>query len=434
MTRTLVGTVVTGDGKTVHEPGYVVLEGDRIADVGPGRGPADGREDFGDAILTPGLINVHAHGLTRGPIHATGSPQLDDDEIRAFKDRHLRGGTTTALSVDGFPLWDEYRALADAHPLTVVKCTAHSPSNVAAARMADGSGLSEAHANSTMEELLEQGARCIGEIGAGGTLGGGMQDYTYIPDAIEKRTGIRISSKSARAIKEAVLGRAIDPAQLDRSALRRALARAGLDDALNEDAAIDTVVDCVMPSMEHAYEGMREAARVSAKTGAPFLVHHAAASAEVVLEVATERMIAGHCNHPSFVPTEAVAYARQLRRRGATLELSGLNLFTGAEPAADAAPFLALLREGLVDLVGTDYAGGDFDPVSVPLFAIRRQRLAGLAETVAFATGNVVRRFPEFSTAGLLEPGRPADLCRFDSGFRRVAGVVKHGVDVVDAN
>ena len=45
------------------------------------------------------------------------------------------------MSVDGFPLWAESQALAGEHPLTVIKCTAHSPANVRAARMADGSGL-----------------------------------------------------------------------------------------------------------------------------------------------------------------------------------------------------------------------------------------------------------------------------------------------------
>ena len=53
MTRTLVGTVVTGDGRTIHEPGHVVLASGRIVSVGPGRGPADGREDFGRAIVAP---------------------------------------------------------------------------------------------------------------------------------------------------------------------------------------------------------------------------------------------------------------------------------------------------------------------------------------------------------------------------------------------
>jgi cytosine/adenosine deaminase-related metal-dependent hydrolase len=431
VTRTFVGTVVTGDGRTVHEPGYVVVERGVIAAVGSGRRP--GAEDLGAAIVAPGLVNLHAHGLTLGPIHATGSPSLTREEVTAFKDRHLRGGTTTAMSVDGFPLWDESQALAATHPLTVVKCTAHSPANVRAAELADGKGLSDAHRRATMADLLAQGARCIGEIGAGGTLGGGMQDYAYIPAAVQERSGVTVTSAHARALKEAVLGRTIDPANLDRDALHAAMAAAGLGGVLSEDDVIETITACVMPSMAQAYEGMREAARASAATGAPFIVHHAAASAEVVLEVASERLIAGHCNHPSFLPDEAIHYARELRRRGATLELSGLDLFSKSPDLPDAAPFRALVRAGLVDVVGTDYAGSKFDPVSVPLFALYREGLLGLAETLALATGNVARRFPELTDAGLLEPGRPADLAVFTPAFDRVLTVVKGGASVAEA-
>ena len=430
MTRTLVGTVVTGDGRTIYEPGHVVLDNGRIVAVGSGRGPADGREDFGRAIVAPGLINVHAHGLTLGPIHATGSPSLSPEQVHAFKDRHLHGGTTTAMSVDGFPLWAEAQALAGDHPLTVIKCSAHSPANIRAARMSDGTGLGDEHARATIAGLLAQGARCIGEIGAGGTLGGGMQDYAYIPAAVKERTGVTVSQGQARALKEAVLGRTIDPANLDRSALARAIDEAGLTAAIGEDDVIETIVDCVMPSMEHAYEGLREAARASAQTGAPFLVHHAAASADVVVDIATDRLIAGHCNHPSFLPEEAVRYARELRRRGATLELSGLNLLSKPAGLPDAEPFRALVREGLVDFVGTDYAGGDFDPVSVPLFAIHREGVMDLSATLALSTGNVTRRFPELTDAGLLEPGRPGDLVVFDEDFASVRRVIKAGEDV----
>lgn len=434
MIRSLVGTVVVGDGRTVLEPGFVVIEDGRIAAVGEGVGPADGRVELGRRIVAPGLVNLHAHGLTLGPIHATGSPSLSAEQVRAFKDRHLRGGTTTAMSVDGFPLWEESQALADTHPLTVIKCTAHSPANVRAAEQADGAGLTGAHKTATMAQLLAQGARCIGEIGAGGTLGGGMQDYAYIPAAVLERTGVTIDAGMARALKEAVLGRAIDTAQLDRAALRAALDRAGLAGALGEDEAIDTITACVMPSMEHAYEGMREAARASAETGAPFIVHHAAASADVVLEVANERTIAGHCNHPSFLPEEAVRYARELRHRGATLELSGLDLFSKPVDLPDAAPFRALVRSGLVDVVGTDYAGGQYDPVSVPLFAIHREGLLDLAATLALATGNVARRFPELTGAGLLEVGRPADVTVFDERFEAVLSVDKDGERVFDVD
>ena len=52
------------------------------------------------------------------------------------------------------------------------------------------------------------------------------------------------------------------------------------------------------------------------------------------------------------------------------------------------------------------------------------------AATLALSTGNVTRRFPELTDAGLLEPGRPADLAVFDEAFTSVRRVVKGGEEV----
>ncbi|MDR7417735.1 MAG: amidohydrolase family protein [Armatimonadota bacterium] len=426
----LTGTVITGDGATVHEPGHVVIEDGRIAQVGAGRRAGTGAIDVGDGLITPGLVNIHVHCVTLGPAHATGSKSPTEAEVLAFKARHLRGGTTSVLSVDGFPLWAEYEALAARHPLKVRKCTAHTPANVRAAEMADGEGLTDAHRRATVDELIEQGAVCIGEIGAGGTLGGGMQDNIYIPAAIAERSGVQVDPFQARALKEAVLGRTINPANLDRGALREAMVAAGLSGVMTEDAVIETVERCVMPSMEHAYEGLREAAAASARLRRPFMVHHAAASAEVVLEIANDRMIAAHANHPSFTVQESIRYARALRARGALLEISGLNLFTRTKGQQDAEPFLALVRERLADFVGTDYAAGHYDPVSVALSAIVRRGLMTAPEAVALSSGNVARRLPAFTDAGLLEPGRPADVVVFNPDLSAVRAVYVDGRQV----
>ena len=181
MSEILTGTVVTGDGTTVHEPGHVVIEDGRIAQVGAGRGPGRATADYAGALITPGLINIHVHCVTLGPAHATGSKSPTEAEVQAFKDRHLKGGTTSVMSVDGFPLWSEYLALRDRHPLKVTKCTAHTPANIRAAEESDGEGLTDAHRKATVDELIAQGAAVIGEVGAGGTLGVGMQVYAYIP-------------------------------------------------------------------------------------------------------------------------------------------------------------------------------------------------------------------------------------------------------------
>ncbi|MGQ0571770.1 MAG: amidohydrolase family protein, partial [Armatimonadota bacterium] len=158
-----------------------------------------------------------------------------------------------------------------------------------------------------------------------------------------------------------------------------------------------------------------------------FIVHHAAASAEVVLEIANERMVAGHANHPSFTVEESIHYARALRDREALLEISGLNLFTRTNGTNDADPFLALVRERLVDFVGTDYAAGHYDPVSVPLSAIVRRGLITVPQAVALTTGNVARLLPQVTDAGLLEAGRPADIAVFSPSLDAVRAVYVDG-------
>jgi cytosine/adenosine deaminase-related metal-dependent hydrolase len=54
--------VVMDDEGTEHEPGWVLLEDGKVAAVGGGEEPeADERENLGDAVITPGLVNTHHH-------------------------------------------------------------------------------------------------------------------------------------------------------------------------------------------------------------------------------------------------------------------------------------------------------------------------------------------------------------------------------------
>src|SRR5579884_1678785 len=63
--RTLLAgaVVVTCDAShTIHIPGDVLIDGDRIAYVGPSySGPYDRRIDAGGCLVMPGLINAHTH-------------------------------------------------------------------------------------------------------------------------------------------------------------------------------------------------------------------------------------------------------------------------------------------------------------------------------------------------------------------------------------
>ena len=62
------GAVLTvDDAGTLHEPGYVLVEDDRIAAVGAGAAPADVRSRAATVIdatrmaVMPGMVNAHTH-------------------------------------------------------------------------------------------------------------------------------------------------------------------------------------------------------------------------------------------------------------------------------------------------------------------------------------------------------------------------------------
>ncbi|MFM7173755.1 MAG: amidohydrolase, partial [Caldilinea sp.] len=62
------GAVLTvDDAGSVYEPGYLLVEGDRIAAVGAGAAPAAIRRAAGSTIdatqmaVMPGMVNAHTH-------------------------------------------------------------------------------------------------------------------------------------------------------------------------------------------------------------------------------------------------------------------------------------------------------------------------------------------------------------------------------------
>ena len=78
--------LVLPDG--VQSEGTLVLDGDRIADITPGRGPATGVRDLRGHLVVPGFVDVHVHGLD-------GIDTLDGGgAIRAIAERVARRGVT----------------------------------------------------------------------------------------------------------------------------------------------------------------------------------------------------------------------------------------------------------------------------------------------------------------------------------------------------
>lgn len=128
-------------------------------------------------------------------------------------------------------------------------------------------------------------------------------------------------------------------------------------------------------------------------------------------ETAGSLLIAGHTNHSTFTEDEAIASAGFMRAHGATVEVSTLDSWGRRELVPTSAQLMALAREGLIDIIATDYAAGHWDGVFEAVEDIVRLGLASLEQAVAMVTGNVAKAVPRIgANRGVLRSGFLADL------------------------
>jgi len=413
-------TVVTGDGTTVLSPGTVVVEDGRVTDIQPGRiaGEAGSTIDLEGRLLVPGAINAHSHAGVVCPLFASGAPPVTFERVLANLDHHIRGGTTTVLNLDGFNLPAEIDASAGAHPINLRAATIHFPLSVQAARQADGSGLSPEHEAMTVERMLQAGAVAIGEVGGGHTLGGGGQDYMYIPMAVERETGVRLTPHQAAEIKYAVLGRRVQVDAYERGRVEAALAEAGLAGRITPERTREIIHSCVLPPFQTSLEALREAGRLAARHRVPAVLHTSAPSESAIddaVEAAGSFLISGHTNHATFTVEESLACARRLRAKGAWIEVSTLDAFGLRRLVPRPDNMYALLRHDLVDFVSTDYAGGNWDNPYTGVAHAVADGVVALPKAVALVSRNVARAYPALAPdRGEIAPGKVADLvvCR----------------------
>jgi len=357
------GTVISPEATM---PGTDVLITDGvISQIGPGlAGELSGgrdveRVDATGCLVIPGLINAHSHGGTTGPLFSSAAAPLGRGEAVSNLDRHLADGVTTVVNVCGFGLPTDIPE----HELDVRLGTTHLPSAVVAADAVDGAGLDDTHRAMSAEQMLQDGALLLGEIGSGATLGGGVAAYRYVPDALEPLLGRRIDPATATALIDSLVGltRLAEP---DDATLAQALDEAGLP-ASAHAAVREAILTYAVAPVLASLSSFAEAAELSAATGRPAVFHAAAPSVARLLELAQTtdaRIIAGHMNHTSFTADEAVHWSRQLRAAGAILDVSSLDMVRARKLAT---PEIAdaLVKEGLVDTLSTDYAGGAWEPM-----------------------------------------------------------------------
>ncbi|MQW58853.1 amidohydrolase family protein [Sinorhizobium meliloti] len=420
------GSLITGDGKTCHKRAAVYVRHGRIAGV-DAEETAAGAEivaretiDAAGGIVMPGLINAHAHGCIRGPSMPSGSTPFEDDDVSYFRNRHLLQGTTTLLNVCGLAMADEVDVdEAEPHAMDIRVSTAHTPKNIEAALVVDGKGLTTRHLSATIDELLVSGAVALGEAGGGQTLGGGAQEYRYIPQAIKQELGVEVTPAIARRLKNAVLGRYLDPADgVSDSELMHELERCGLPSVTGADRLRDIVTQSVMPPVALSLTGFDEIAREAERVGYPAVFHNAAPSAKRLIAAVEKhpkaRLVAGHCNHPSFLPDEAVSIAQDLRSKGAVIDISTLDCIA-TRWRNDPTNFDALIDAGCVDTISTDFAGGHWDGILEAIQRMVRRKQLSAPAAIALATGNVARVFTQMAgDRGLIEKGKRADLIVVD--------------------
>ncbi|MCQ1529618.1 amidohydrolase family protein [Lutispora saccharofermentans] len=413
------GTVITGDGKTLLEKGHVIVEGTKIVEVTEKLDPsaeqnADEVIDCTGKAIIPGMINHHQHGVTFGPIFASGAENYGRERILELLDRNLLQGHTTVLNVDGFVTMDEVEETQKHHPIRIKTATTHAPINLQAGMLCDGKGLTEKHKRMTVEKMLEDGAVCIGEVGGGHTLGGGGQDYLYIPRAVKNETGRDIDYLQARAMKLSVLGRYIEKSYYDRDRVAKALKEHNLDSFLTPEQTRDIVYRTTLASVQVALDGYMEAAKLAKDLDVPLMCHNAPTSMKIVHEVAkvgVKKFIACHSNY-LFTKDEAVENTKKLRQYpGVIIDAAVHDPFGAKRLVATPDNLFAFYEEDLIDIISTDFAAGSFDSMLEAIEHAVERKLVSLPKAIAQGTKNVTEALPLLApNLGLLQKGYTADI------------------------
>jgi hypothetical protein len=411
--------VITGDGITVLENGSIGIEDGRIAFVSqeslpPSLEKSDSCRiiDAAGRFVLPGIINTHTHGCTVGPLFSSAALPLAKEDAVKNANKHLAQGTTALINVCGIGLMEELNEVAGQVKVRILCGTSHFPSTFSAARLVDGKGLTSRHLATTAFEMLSAGAVALGEIGSGATLGGGVSCYKYIPEALEKETGTRITEEQATLLKNAALKKT---AQTDApDSLSAALKTCGLEGA-SPQRIRQVILDIVEKPVQTSLDSFDEAAGLGAEMKVPVIFHTAAESAERILKLARRYansgrcFIAGHCNHTSFSTPECVSWARKFRELGLVVDISTVNALRGKRQDA-LANISALLSENLADTLTTDYGGGAWDGILELIQYFSKGQPAAAAKLVGMATGRAAWLFSCFSGRGFIQEGKSADI------------------------
>ena len=418
------GTIVTGDGETVLERTSVIVEDGFIADLPPVpyigyNAHSDRVIDAKGGLVLPGLINMHAHGVSLGPFFPYGWRRLSTEKVLANLDTHLLQGTTTILNGDGLALPFEVETVNKLHPVNVKTCTLHTPGNIRAAEVAAGDGVEARHREFTAAEAVAQGAVALGEVGSPATSYGTAEKGA--------RLGRAISAQHALALDNAVFAE-------DDAGILRALAAAGIE--MTVDAAKQLVEETSVKPVAAARDAIEETVDQVRGLGVPALVHAEPSTRDPLLLAARELgpgLIAVHVNH-TFSVDESLGVARELKASGSVVEIISADMFGAKQIESTPDVTFALLKEGLVDVITTDFSGGYHDPMPLVLQKAIEAGVVTLPRAVQLATSAPASIIPRVAPhRGLVEPGKIADVCIVDrDDLSKVRSVVIGGRVVVE--
>ena len=419
------GSIVTGDGKSVLENTSVIVEECIIAELPkvkyiPYNAYADRVINARGGLIIPGVINIHAHGVAFGSFQPWGLPGLSTERLIFNLNTHLLQGTTTIMNTDALCLPYEVEAINKIHPANVKMATMHTPAHVRQAELTLGHEVEGRRKKFTVEEAVRLGAAALGEVGSPGT--------SYGTEEKGKRLGKIISTRHAWALDKAVLAG-------DNAAIKKVLAEAGLEKVTIAEAKKLVQETSVIP-VAACCDAIRDSVKYVKKLGLPVLAHTEPGMKEALLDVAREigpKLIAVHVNH-SFTPEEMVNFAKELKRLGATLEIITADSFGAKQVEPSPEGTFALLREGLVDVISTDFSGGYHDPILFVLQKAIEKGAITLPRAIQLATSAPARIIPLVApNRGLVEPGRVADLCIVDrNDISKVNHVIIGGRIVVE--
>ena len=438
-------TVIVGDGETVIENASISINHGKIVALSPRDETTFSDLEFSEVIdatdcfVFPGLINAHSHCGSLGPKFSSAALPPTMEEIRGNIDRHMLQGTTTLLNLSGFGTMEETENINKNHPVRILTGTCHFPSCFKAAQMVDGAGLQKEHFALSAKKMVKLGAVALGEIGSGATLGGGVTDYKYIPEAVKELTGITITAQYANDLKTLFLPDGIHIVEREDTEITKLLSTMGLKDKLTPRQAKEMVIEIAFKPLKAALDGFDEACAVGATTGIPVLCHTALPSVEKIIQMLEKYantkllLVSGHCNHPSFSVEEAVKYATHIKKLGGIVDVSSLDAIV-TQWMNFPERIEALVSAGLVDTFSTDYGGGHWDSVLEMIHYLHKKKILSIPTGIAMATRNVAKIYGRTTAGlGLISPGKIADVVIADQkNISRVFKVIINGVTVAD--